>query len=1221
MSTTLPLFWHLSSARKQERIDASVKLVAALERFQTQFVQPPAGSDGTDEDEEEEVDEEDVDEGEQEQKGDGLDASNAQDVSYSIRRLVRGLASPRESSRLGFAVALTELLSRLTSITCAQIVALVLDSSLSHGSMSGQEERDVLFARLFGLTAVIRSGLLVRTTPLSPSPRSPAQQPAATLASFQALFDGLAALGARKAYLREGASWALGLAVDALGAADVPWKQEAADWTVSALYDAEDARAWTPEKVALTVRLQRAFPKRKWRETLAPTFKHAPLLHTSNYAALARIMKDLGTEEDDEDEAGASKKGGQWKAQVHYVWDLLLDEVLSPSNAAQASFPEFFRILVDESLFSAASSPERKSWGFQIFRKALPRVREEDVPMLFTKNFMRSWINHLSNSGRYLHKAAKLVANDIQAAVKQDPAVGLTLVLQLTGSHGSEQFDRLTKTKTVETILTSMTADGIRRYVEYLLERANDEQPTKDVQALNARRAWIVDQLAALVRNGAVPRDDAWVETVLDWLVVHGLFAVKKKSEKSSFVAIRDGASPVFSDELRKACRERLLSSLAELTTHASQVKIDGKIAKTTVVASDGEFWVTKVLATIEKLEGDTKHVTLLSATDDEDEIALRSRARELIKRLKDVTSERREAARGAQLLLSATLVHLYCTDDNNDDGDEAGNDSEALEACIDAASRMFPVEPETQKKGSAKKGKDKAIAGATDESDDAPAPVDVLVDTVIGFLERATAYMRAVANQAFALLSGSVQESTVDLILAQIVSKSPEELAENEDDEDEDEDGDNEDADEDGEDNDDSEEEDDDDDDEVIEDDEELDDEDDPELRRKIEEALQVNGIHAATGDSDDESDEELMDDEQMMAIDEQLAAVFRARADEKRLGKGVDAQREATHYKNRVLDLLDTFIRKQPTSPLVPRVILPLSELVVNAGSDEKQLADKATGILRSRIGKAKEVPSDADTTQAGEALRELHSRARRAFSADIVATLSQCSLYLSRVLASSEPEAVVDAYRESLVDFISRKASRLHTSFFLDFIRRQGSIAWGLRDDLLELVDKAVNGYRQNQAFQLVQVLLSQSSATANREAEVLKFMPALRASIQRAVSSSCETGTLTAPHIKDALKLALFAARLTRRVAPSKAQVMWEPASWDALRDTLAASDRFKSSTGLQAQCTQLTQVVAPKTEKAEKAKGKAKRKAEDLGAEDDVEVSSKKSGKKAKKAKA
>ena len=101
MTTTLPLFWDLSSASKKDRINASVKLVGALEQFQAKFVPPtPApGTSGSDDD--------DDDEGAL--KSDELNLKNAQDVSYSIRRLIRGLASPRESSRLGFAVALTEV--------------------------------------------------------------------------------------------------------------------------------------------------------------------------------------------------------------------------------------------------------------------------------------------------------------------------------------------------------------------------------------------------------------------------------------------------------------------------------------------------------------------------------------------------------------------------------------------------------------------------------------------------------------------------------------------------------------------------------------------------------------------------------------------------------------------------------------------------------------------------------------------------------------------------------------------------------------------------------------------------------------------------------------------------------------------------------------------------------------------------------------------------------
>ena len=163
---------------------------------------------------------------------------------------------------------------------------------------------------------------------------------------------------------------------------------------------------------------------------------------------------------------------------------------------------------------------------------------------------------------------------------------------------------------------------------------------------------------------------------------------------------------------------------------------------------------------------------------------------------------------------------------------------------------------------------------------------------------------------------------------------------------------------------------------------------------------------------------------------------------------------------------------------------MILPLVDLIVNAGADEKQLADKATGILRSRIGKSKDTVSPVDDEQVGEILRELHSRARKASTGDIVTTLAQSSLFLSKALLHAQiSQPVLDIYRESLEDFVTRKASRLNTAFFQEFIRRHANVSWELRDTLLELSGKAVNGYRQSQVFQLIQVLLSQPTATVS------------------------------------------------------------------------------------------------------------------------------------------
>jgi DNA polymerase phi len=99
MATTLPLFWNLASTSKRERVDASVALVSALQQFQTNF-HANRPSEASDEDEA--------------MTSNELDVLNAPDVSYSVRRLVRGLASPRESSRLGFAVILTEVCDQLS---------------------------------------------------------------------------------------------------------------------------------------------------------------------------------------------------------------------------------------------------------------------------------------------------------------------------------------------------------------------------------------------------------------------------------------------------------------------------------------------------------------------------------------------------------------------------------------------------------------------------------------------------------------------------------------------------------------------------------------------------------------------------------------------------------------------------------------------------------------------------------------------------------------------------------------------------------------------------------------------------------------------------------------------------------------------------------------------------------------------------------------------------
>ncbi|KAJ7098057.1 DNA polymerase phi-domain-containing protein [Mycena belliarum] len=1152
MSTTLPLFWHLSSSSKKQRIDASVKLVGALEQFQAQFTpKDPVSDDEGDQDDE--------------TRAGQIDVFNAQDVSYSIRRLIRGLASPRESSRLGFAVALTELLTRLDTVTCSQVLALVIDATKSQGSMTGQEERDIIFARLFGLTAIIQSGLIVRTKPLPFSASS--ETSASSIVSFQEAVSNLVTLGEKKSWLRESAWWTLGLAIDALNASEVSWKDNAFDLAIECVFS--EHPAWSPEKIAITLKLQCIQPDRDWRKCLSPTFKHPDLLGNANLLVLGRILKETATEADTE--SGLPKSAaGSWKPQLHFVWDVILNQLLPGPDTlvfTKGSFQEFFRVVVDESLFSTTSSQERKYSGFQVFQKALPRVTENNMPLLFTKNFMRSWINHLSRPDRYLHKAARQVATDIQAFVKKRPELGFALILQLTGVNGSQQFDKLTKSKTVESILASMDARGIKDYIQHLVIQINvdTQAESADFQVINSRRAWIIDQLSALIRNGAVPKDDDWIMTILDWLALNGLFVLKKKSEKSPFLGLNRIPSPQFSDALRQQCRDRLLSCLADLNGQARTLKLAQDLAiKCPAIASDGEFWVSKVLNTIERLQEESKRVALLRE-DNENIKLLHKRTQDTIQKLRGVSEAHQEAAKGAELLLLGMLLQQYTEE-------QPYADAAMLEDCLDASSRMFfPM-----KRGKTKKTVQEADAAV-------PEPVDILVDTIIGFLEKSTAYMRTVGNQVFSLISSFVQESTIDLILTQLERRHPSELAHDSDSEDmgsgnEDDISESESDESDGM------------------GDESSDGEVDLELRRKIEEALHVNGIDAATGNSDEDSEEDLMDDEQMLAVDEQLAQVFRIREGEKR-GKSVDAQREATHFKNRVLDLVDTFVRKESTSPHIIQLLLPLVELSTGTSSDERHLTDKAKGILRSRIAKSKEAPVNGDIDAVKTAMSELHVRACKMHSPDLLATLSQCSLYVSKILIDAGAQvAVLNAYRESLEDFTARKNSALNATFFLDAIRRYPLTIWTLRQDILSLSSKAVNAYRRSQALQLIQVLVTRLPASENKQ-EIVEFMSALRNVLVQCVTDACDDKIIaTAQQMKDLFKLASFGIRQTQRVTSEvETRRVWDPKVWGIIGQKLAHSERFKGSLGLQKACQKLS---SPELQSAS-----TKRKAGDTSGDD------------------
>jgi DNA polymerase phi len=196
----------------------------------------------------------------------------------------------------------------------------------------------------------------------------------------------------------------------------------------------------------------------------------------------------------------------------------------------------------------------------------------------------------------------------------------------------------------------------------------NSLRARSDVQIIDARRSWVIEQFTALIRNGAIPKSDEWVQLVLDWFIVHSIFFVKKPSRGSLISAVRitpshlletdppllntqlhTAPSPPYPDHLRQQCRERLLSCLACLAQLSATTKMTERMQKISSVTSDGTFWVSKVLQTIRKLERDHKHVALLTEFDQED--------REKLERACSVVTWLREVRPKLVLFVSSRVV------------------------------------------------------------------------------------------------------------------------------------------------------------------------------------------------------------------------------------------------------------------------------------------------------------------------------------------------------------------------------------------------------------------------------------------------------------------------------------------------------------------------------------------------------------------------------------
>jgi DNA polymerase phi len=241
------------------------------------------------------------------------------------RRLFRGLSSGRNASRIGFSLVITEILSQLfgekalsaekySGLTFDKVLGFLLEKAQIVGNIPGQEERDIFFGQLFGIECFVKSRILFS----EPS-------------RWNTILDELLKLSNKKVWLKSQCGWVLVQALQQMN-------QAQAKATLEKLSNAGMAK--TPEGVAVWMVALSQFPNlnvKPWQHPLAK--KHL--------GDMAAILKESFNDSSKDSSSSRNNKQATWTAQLHFVWDLILNHYLKAEDSKAEDFAQFWSRVVD----------------------------------------------------------------------------------------------------------------------------------------------------------------------------------------------------------------------------------------------------------------------------------------------------------------------------------------------------------------------------------------------------------------------------------------------------------------------------------------------------------------------------------------------------------------------------------------------------------------------------------------------------------------------------------------------------------------------------------------------------------------------------------------------------------------------------------------------------------------------------------------------------------
>uniref|UniRef100_T1J2H4 Uncharacterized protein n=1 Tax=Strigamia maritima TaxID=126957 RepID=T1J2H4_STRMM len=907
-----------------------------------------------------------------------------QDLRYTVERLVKGLTSERKSARLGFFTALTIALKTFDEILVEDVLELV-DKHLK--PTENNEKRNCIIGQSLLCAAVIRS------------------EKKLTDEQLNIIATKLLATGSKKFYLEVFIS---NILTNLLEKLNVKKFTKIVFPIFTEILSCGWANA-TPFNFWLLLNTSRLFPTIVNKNYLKEHWEHNVLVKEDTCKQLAQIMM----------------KSTSAHPKIHPV----CVELVSAAQNLKI-FDYFWETVVDNTLISAGQ--EKVYLSFELIKITLPKLETtDDVKSILKENFIRQFIQNLSHEELPLHCAAKKLADFFVTFVStcEDTSIQSVIVQRFLTKPGTILFDKITKTRTIASLLSELKFEALDDVTTFLMEYISGNSGDGVINSVDAdnHRVVAAKQLEHLFKHKSlVKKNWQWKKKVIQFFVENAFFDVKSSDQEKSVV------SPEMHSCL-SSCLLRIYGQITTqtfnywkpniqdlLTTYYESIELCNNLFKDPTRSLPTPACSQEVMIHWNRLWKVVKSIRERIKPMDSGKMATDSCIFEIL-----------YLQMMLQLLVNPEEIVPFI---------------EEVEICYEKA-----MEHES-------------------EDEDEPNWIQVLIDIILSFVSKAEQKpFHCIVESIMHLLAPRLTVKTVQQILNVISPHADEsDILVDEDEEEMEEEC----ADESSDSNDD---------DATSEESLSSEDEDLEEGETKsFDAAMQL----ALTNESD-ESDIDLdqVDQAELDRKDEIFAELLRLKKK-----PGVQAECDLRNFKLRCLNLLNIIVDVYPTIPVICSMIVPILEIVVEfayKNQESRVLHVRAETLLR-RLVIQKEFEEPIDPSEKPDFLAIWHQivgMAEKISNLHITVDLADAITLLTRCMkkwSSNDADLLnelVKAYKSLMDRYFVERTSHIHLSFISTFLDKNLDLAGEFLIDIIDFTARSdVRLYKKTQSLGLAATIIN-------------------------------------------------------------------------------------------------------------------------------------------------